>query len=41
MLYANLGTQDQAQITQALDAAQIPYRMAAGLEHDRSARRAS
>jgi flagellar M-ring protein FliF len=30
MLYANLGTQDQAQITQALDAAQIPYRMAPG-----------
>jgi flagellar M-ring protein FliF len=29
-LYANLGTQDQAQITQALDAAQIPYRMAPG-----------
>src|SRR5215471_4320672 len=30
MLYANLGTQDQAQVTQALDAAQIPYRMAPG-----------
>src|ERR1700761_4751759 len=30
MLYANLGPQDQAQITQALDAAQIPYRMAPG-----------
>jgi len=30
MLFANLGTQDQAQITQALDAAQIPYRMAPG-----------
>jgi flagellar M-ring protein FliF len=30
MLYANLGTQDQAQITQALDAAQIPYRMTPG-----------
>jgi len=29
-LYANLGTQDQAQITQALDAAQIPYRMSPG-----------
>src|SRR3569833_1884428 len=29
-LSANLGTQDQAQITQALDAAQIPYRMAPG-----------
>ena len=29
-LYANLGAQDQAQITQALDAAQIPYRMAPG-----------
>jgi flagellar M-ring protein FliF len=29
-LFANLGTQDQAQITQALDAAQIPYRMAPG-----------
>jgi flagellar M-ring protein FliF len=29
-LYANLGTQDQAQITQALDAAQIPYRMLPG-----------
>jgi flagellar M-ring protein FliF len=30
LLYANLGTEDQAQITQALDAAQIPYRMAPG-----------
>src|ERR1700751_6064556 len=30
MLFANLGAQDQAQITQALDAAQIPYRMAPG-----------
>src|SRR5215471_21205378 len=30
MLYANLGTQDQAQVTQALDAAQIPYRMLPG-----------
>jgi flagellar M-ring protein FliF len=30
LLFANLGTQDQAQITQALDAAQIPYRMAPG-----------
>src|SRR5215469_4224800 len=30
MLYSNLGTQDQAQVTQALDAAQIPYRMAPG-----------
>src|SRR5882724_568495 len=30
MLYANLGNQDQAQITQALDAAQIPYRMLPG-----------
>jgi flagellar M-ring protein FliF len=29
-LYANLGAQDQAQITQALDAAQIPYRMLPG-----------
>jgi flagellar M-ring protein FliF len=29
-LYANLGTQDQAQVTQGLDAAQIPYRMAPG-----------
>jgi flagellar M-ring protein FliF len=29
-LYANLGTQDQAQITQALDAVQIPYRMSPG-----------
>ncbi len=30
MLYANLATEDQAQITQALDAAAIPYRMEAG-----------
>ena len=30
LLYANLGTEDQAQITQALDAAQIPYRMQPG-----------
>jgi flagellar M-ring protein FliF len=30
MLFANLGTQDTAQVTQALDAAQIPYRMAQG-----------
>lgn len=30
MLFANLGTQDVAQVTQALDAAQIPYRMAPG-----------
>jgi flagellar M-ring protein FliF len=30
MLYANLATEDQAQITQALDAATIPYRMEAG-----------
>ena len=30
LLYANLGTQDQAQVTQALDAAQIPYRLAPG-----------
>ena len=30
LLYANLGAEDQAQITQALDAAQIPYRMAPG-----------
>ena len=29
-LYANLGTQDTAQITQALDAAQIPYRLSPG-----------
>jgi flagellar M-ring protein FliF len=29
-LFANLGTQDQVQVTQALDAAQIPYRMAPG-----------
>ncbi|MGH8136710.1 MAG: flagellar basal-body MS-ring/collar protein FliF [Steroidobacteraceae bacterium] len=30
LLYANLATEDQAQITQALDSAQIPYRMASG-----------
>ncbi len=30
LLYTNLSTADQAQITQALDAAQIPYRMAPG-----------
>jgi flagellar M-ring protein FliF len=30
LLYANLGTEDQAQITQALEAAQIPYRMQPG-----------
>jgi flagellar M-ring protein FliF len=30
LLYANLATEDQAQITQALDAAQIPYRMQPG-----------
>jgi flagellar M-ring protein FliF len=30
LLFANLATQDQAQVTQALDAAQIPYRMAPG-----------
>jgi flagellar M-ring protein FliF len=30
LLYANLATEDQAQITQALDAAQIPYRMQSG-----------
>jgi len=30
MLYANLATEDQAQITQALDAATIPYRIEAG-----------
>jgi flagellar M-ring protein FliF len=30
MLYANLAAEDQAQITQALDAAAIPYRMEAG-----------
>jgi flagellar M-ring protein FliF len=30
LLYANLASEDQAQIAQALDAAQIPYRMAAG-----------
>lgn len=30
LLYANLATEDQAQITQALDAAQIPYRMPPG-----------
>lgn len=30
LLYANLAAEDQAQITQALESAQIPYRMAAG-----------
>ncbi len=30
LLYANLGTEDQAQITQALDAAAIPYRLTPG-----------
>jgi flagellar M-ring protein FliF len=30
LLFANLSTQDQVQVTQALDAAQIPYRMAPG-----------
>jgi flagellar M-ring protein FliF len=30
LLYTNLAAEDQAQIAQALDAAQIPYRMAAG-----------
>jgi flagellar M-ring protein FliF len=30
LLFANLATSDQAQVTQALDAAQIPYRMAPG-----------
>jgi flagellar M-ring protein FliF len=30
LLYANLATEDQAQITQALDAAAIPYRLAPG-----------
>lgn len=30
MLYANLAAEDQAQITQALDAATIPYRLEAG-----------
>jgi flagellar M-ring protein FliF len=30
MLYANLATDDQAQVTQALDAATIPYRLEAG-----------
>jgi flagellar M-ring protein FliF len=30
MLYANLAAEDQAQITQALDAASIPYRLEAG-----------
>jgi flagellar M-ring protein FliF len=30
LLYANLAAEDQAQIAQALDAAQIPYRIAAG-----------
>jgi flagellar M-ring protein FliF len=30
LLYANLGAEDQAQIAQALDAAQIPYRVSPG-----------
>jgi flagellar M-ring protein FliF len=30
LLYANLGAEDQAQIAQALDAAQIPYRLQPG-----------
>src|SRR5579863_2322531 len=30
LLYANLATEDQAQITQALEAAQIPYRLQPG-----------
>jgi len=30
LLYANLGSEDQAQIAQALDAAQIPYRLQPG-----------
>jgi flagellar M-ring protein FliF len=30
LLYANLGSEDQAQIAQALDAAQIPYRVQPG-----------
>src|SRR5579871_3277464 len=30
LLYANLATEDQAQITQALDSAQIPYRLQPG-----------
>jgi flagellar M-ring protein FliF len=30
LLFANLSTQDQAQVAQALDAAQIPYRLAPG-----------
>ncbi|HUI60714.1 MAG TPA: flagellar basal-body MS-ring/collar protein FliF, partial [Steroidobacteraceae bacterium] len=30
LLYANLGAEDQAQVTQALDAAQIPYRIPPG-----------
>jgi flagellar M-ring protein FliF len=30
MLYANLATEDEAQVTQALDAATIPYRLEAG-----------
>jgi flagellar M-ring protein FliF len=30
LLFANLATSDQAQVTQALDSAQIPYRMAPG-----------
>src|ERR1700760_3592572 len=30
LLYANLATEDQAQITQALESAKLPSRMAAG-----------
>jgi len=30
LLFANLGTEDQAQVTQALDAAGIPYHMDPG-----------
>src|ERR1700722_9575047 len=30
MLYANIAPEDQSQIAQALDAAQIPYRIPAG-----------
>ena len=30
LLFPNLGTEDQAQVTQALDAAAIPYRMDPG-----------
>src|ERR1700746_3612635 len=30
LLYANLGAEDQAQVAQALDAAQIPYRLQPG-----------